>query len=82
VLRPTPSRLASAVLFLVALVVLGCSEAGAREAITLDFESTAVGELPTLLDGAHGWGRAGGVARRSGRQCPKWREDARPDEHR
>jgi hypothetical protein len=49
VLRPKPSRLAFAVLFLSALVALGCSEAaeaGAREAITLDFDSTAVGELP------------------------------------
>jgi hypothetical protein len=49
VLRPKPSRLAAAVLLLSALVVLGCSEAaeaGAREAITLDFDATAVGELP------------------------------------
>jgi Beta xylosidase C-terminal Concanavalin A-like domain len=49
VLRPKPSRLLSAVLLLWALVALGCSEAaeaGAREAITLDFESAAVGELP------------------------------------
>jgi Beta xylosidase C-terminal Concanavalin A-like domain len=43
------SRLASAVLLLSALMVLGCSEAaeaGAREAITFDFDSTAVRELP------------------------------------
>jgi Domain of Unknown Function (DUF1080) len=49
VLRPKPSRLVSAVLFLSALMVFGCSEAaeaGAREAITFDFDSTAVGELP------------------------------------
>jgi hypothetical protein len=49
VLRPKPNRLVSAVLLLSALMVFGCSEAaeaGAREAITLDFESAAVGELP------------------------------------
>jgi Domain of Unknown Function (DUF1080) len=49
VLRPKPSRLVSAVLLVSALLVLGFSEAaeaGAREAITLDFDSTAVGELP------------------------------------
>jgi Domain of Unknown Function (DUF1080) len=50
VLRPMRSHLAPAVLLLSALMVLGCSEAaeaGASEAITLDFDSTAVGELPT-----------------------------------
>jgi hypothetical protein len=49
VLRPKPSRLVSAVLLLSALMVFGCSEAaetGAREAITLDFDAAAVGELP------------------------------------
>jgi hypothetical protein len=49
VLRPKPSHLVSVVLLLWALVALGCSEAaeaGAREAVTLDFESAAVGELP------------------------------------
>jgi 3-keto-disaccharide hydrolase len=49
VLRPKLSRLISAVLLLWALVALGCAEAAeaaTREAITLDFESTAVGELP------------------------------------
>jgi hypothetical protein len=49
VLRPKPSRLVSVVLLLSALMVLGClesAETGAREAITLDFESAAVGELP------------------------------------
>ncbi len=48
-LRPRPSRLVCAVLFLSALVALGCAEAaetGAREAITLDFDVTTVGELP------------------------------------
>ena len=48
-LRPRPSRLVSAVLLLSALMVFGCSEAaemGAREAITLDFDATTVGELP------------------------------------
>ena len=48
-LRPKPSRLVSAVLLLSALMVFGCSEAaemGAREAITLDFDATTVGELP------------------------------------
>jgi Beta xylosidase C-terminal Concanavalin A-like domain len=61
VLRPKPSRLVSAVLLLSALVALGCSEAaeaGAREAITLDFDATAVGELPegfsTALTGGGG----------------------------
>jgi hypothetical protein len=47
VLRPKWSRLASAVLLMLALMVLGCSEAaGPSEAITLDFEPAAVGELP------------------------------------
>jgi hypothetical protein len=49
VLRPKPSHLVSAVLLLWALVALGCSEAaeaGAREAVTLDFDATAVGEFP------------------------------------
>jgi Beta xylosidase C-terminal Concanavalin A-like domain len=49
VLRPKWSRLAPAVLLLSALLVLGRSEAaeaGAREAITVDFDSTAVGGLP------------------------------------
>jgi hypothetical protein len=48
VLRPQPNRLVSAVLLLSALMVFGCSEAveaGAREAITLDFDATTVGEL-------------------------------------
>lgn len=48
-LRPKPSRLVCAVLFLSALVALGCAEAGetgAREAITLDFDATTVGEIP------------------------------------
>lgn len=59
--RPIPSRLASAVLLLSALMVLGCSEAaevGARESVTLDFDATAVGELPagfaTALTGGGG----------------------------
>jgi hypothetical protein len=50
VLRSKTGRLASAVLLLWVLTVLGGSaeagEARAREAITLDFESPAVGELP------------------------------------
>jgi hypothetical protein len=50
VLRSKAGRLASAVLLLLGLMVFGCSaeagEARAREAITLDFESAAVGELP------------------------------------
>jgi hypothetical protein len=49
VLRPQPNRLISTVLLLSALMVFGCSEAaeaGAREAITLDFDATTVGELP------------------------------------
>jgi hypothetical protein len=49
VLRPKLSRLIFAVLLLSALMVFGCSEAaetGVREAITLDFDATAVGELP------------------------------------
>jgi hypothetical protein len=49
VLRPQPNRLVSAVLLLSALMVVGCSEAaeaGAREAITLDFDVTTVGKLP------------------------------------
>jgi hypothetical protein len=58
-LRPRPSRLVCAVLLLSALVALGYSEAaeaGAHEAITLDFELAAVGELPagfstTLMGG-------------------------------
>ena len=48
-LRPQPNRLVSAVLLLSALMVFECSEAaeaGAREAITLDFDATTVGELP------------------------------------
>jgi hypothetical protein len=50
VLRSKAGRLASAILLLLGLMVFGRSaEAGkarAREAITLDFDSTAVGELP------------------------------------
>lgn len=50
VLRSKAGRLASAVLLLLAPMVFGCSteagEARAREAVTLDFESAAVGELP------------------------------------
>jgi hypothetical protein len=49
VLRSKAGRLASAVLLLSVFMVLGCSEAvevGAREAVTLDFEAAAVGELP------------------------------------
>lgn len=60
-LRSKPSRLACAVLFLSALVALGCAEAteaGAREAITMDFEAANVGELPagfsTALTGGGG----------------------------
>ena len=48
-LRAKPSRLISAVLLLAAFVARWCPEAGqteAREAITLDFELAAVGELP------------------------------------
>jgi len=54
-LRPKWGRLASAVLFLSALMVLGGSEAaeaGAREAITLDFDATAVGEPPSGFSAA------------------------------
>jgi hypothetical protein len=63
VLRPKPSRLVCAVLFLSALVALGCAEAGeagAREAITLDFDATAVGEIPAGFSTAvtGGGGRA------------------------
>jgi Beta xylosidase C-terminal Concanavalin A-like domain len=50
VLRPKPSRHTYAVLLLSALMVLGVSveagKAGARETVTVDFDSTAVGELP------------------------------------
>ena len=48
-LRPKPSPLVFAVLLLRVLLALGCSEAaeaGTREAVTLNFDATAVGELP------------------------------------
>ncbi len=48
-LRPKRSCLISAVLLLWALVALGCAEAvgaAAREAISVDFDAAAVGELP------------------------------------